>query len=142
MIVLDYSIIWQILLFLLLWAILNKVLFRPYLTLLDERERQTAGAHDESFALEHDGEQLRVQYEQAIAKEVAAGNTVKESIIQEARQQREALLSHGREEAARILEQARLDIQNQLAREHELAMRESEAVAQDMVQKILGRRVG
>jgi hypothetical protein len=51
-------------------------------------------------------------------------------------------LSEARAEAALILDRVRLDIQSQLARERELALREADVVARDMVQKILGRRVG
>ena len=142
MIALDSSVVWQILLFLVLWLIVSKVLFRPYMALLEEREQKTTGADDTSYSLEHEAERLRAQYEQGIANAVAAGQVSKEAIVQEARQQREALLSEARAEAALILDRVRLDIQSQLARERELALREADAVARDMVRKILGRRVG
>ena len=38
MIHLDFSIVYQMILFLILWVILNKILFHPYLHLLNERE--------------------------------------------------------------------------------------------------------
>jgi F-type H+-transporting ATPase subunit b len=142
MIALDSSVVWQILLFLVLWLIVSKVLFRPYMALLEEREQKTTGADDNSYSLEHEAERLRAQYEQGIANAVAVGQGSKEAIVQEARQQREALLSEAREEAARIVDRVRLDIQSQLTRERELTLREADAVARDMVGKILGRRVG
>jgi F-type H+-transporting ATPase subunit b len=141
MIALDSSVVWQILLFLVLWLIVTKILFRPYMALLEEREQKTTGAYEHSSSLEHEAERLRAQYEQAIADAVAAGQVSKEAIVQEGRQQREALLSDAREEAARMLERVRLEIQSQLTRERELALREADAVAHDMVAKILGRRV-
>jgi F-type H+-transporting ATPase subunit b len=142
MIALDISVVWQILLFLVLWLIVSKVLFRPYMALLEEREQKTTGAEDDSYHLEHEAERLRAQYEQAIANATAAGNATKDAIVQQARGQREALLSSAREEAAGILERVRLEIRSQLAQERELAIREADAVAHDMVAKILGRRVG
>lgn len=142
MIALDISIVWQILLFLALWLIVSKVLFRPYMALLDEREQKTTGADDNSYNLEHEAERLRAQYEEAIANAAAAGNATKDAIVQQARQQREALLSSARHEAAGILERVRLQVRSQLAQERDLAIREAEAVAHDMVGKILGRRVG
>ena len=48
MISLDYSVVYQIILFVVLWLILNKVLFQPYLHLLEERERKTTGAQHDS----------------------------------------------------------------------------------------------
>ena len=142
MIALDYSILWQILLFLVLWVVLSKLFFRPYIELLEERERKTAGAQDEYSDLEQEGERLRTQYESGIAEATAAGNATKDSISQEARQQREMLINRAREEAANTLAQVRGEIQNQLAKERELALQQAEAVAYDMVSKILGRRVG
>jgi F-type H+-transporting ATPase subunit b len=142
MIAIDFSVVWQILLFLVLWLIVSKVLFRPYMALLKEREQKTTGADDSAYHLEHEAERLRAQYEEAIADATAAGNATKESIVQQARQRREALLSSAREEAAGILDRVRHEVQNQLALERELAIREADAVAHDMVSKILGRRVG
>jgi F-type H+-transporting ATPase subunit b len=141
MIALDFSVVWQILLFLILWPLVSKVLFRPYMALLEEREQKTTGADDNASSLEHEAEQLRAQYQEAIANAAAAGQVTKEAIVQEARQQREALLSDAREDAARILERVRLELQSQLARERELAIGEADAIAHEMVAKILGRRV-
>jgi len=140
MISLDYTILLQMLLFLLLWVVLSRILFRPYLSLLEEREKRTEGAQDESFALEQEGQRLRALYEDGLAKARAAGEAVKAGILHEVRQQREQLLSRAREEAAETLERMRLEIRNELAREREIARREAEAIAQDMVAKVLGRR--
>ncbi len=142
MISLDHTIILQIVLFLLLWIILTKVLFRPYLALLEERERKTEGAEDESAVLQHEGERLRAQYEDGIAKAQVAGTAAKEAILLDARRQRESLLNRAREEALSALEQVRLDIRNELTREREIAASEARVIAQEMVGKILGRRIG
>jgi F-type H+-transporting ATPase subunit b len=142
MIAIDFSVVWQILLFLVLWLIVSKVLFQPYMALLEEREQKTTGADDSAYHLEHEAERLRAQYEEAIANATAAANATKEAIVQQARQQREALLSSAREEAAGVLDRVRQEVQSQLAQERELAIREADAVAHDMVSKILGRRVG
>lgn len=83
MISLDFSVVYQILLFLVFWAILSKILFRPYLAVLEERERNTSGARHETGDLEHEGERLRAQYEEKIAQAEAAGNALKEAILQE-----------------------------------------------------------
>ena len=142
MITIDISVVWQIVLFLGLWLIVSKVLFRPYVALLDEREQKTTGADDSAYRLEHEAERLRAQYEEAIANAAATGNATKEAIVQQARQRREELLGSAREEAAGILERVRQEVQSQLSQERELAIREADAVAHDMVSKILGRRVG
>jgi len=141
MISLDYSVLYQIILFLVLWLILSKILFRPYLNLLEKRERQTSGARHAAADLEQEGARLKAQYEERIARAQAAGGAAKEAILQEARQRREQVLGQARQEAASTLEQARREIASQMEKEHELAVAEVKTVAQQMASKILGRNV-
>jgi len=141
MISLDISILYQIILFVVLWLILNKILFQPYLHLLEERERRTIGAEHDSTDLEHEGARLRAQYEEKIAQAQTAAYAAKDAILQEARQQREKILGQARAEAANKLEQARREIALALEKEKALAAAEAAAVAGEMVNKVLGRKV-
>lgn len=141
MISLDISILYQIILFVVLWLILNKILFQPYLHLLEERERRTTGAQHDSADLEREGARLRAQYEEKIAQAQTAAYAAKDAILQEARQQREKILGQARAEAASKLEQARREIALALEKEKALAAVEATAVAGEMVSKVLGRKV-
>ena len=142
MIHLDFSIAYQIILFLVLWVILNKVLFQPYLHLLAERERKTTGAQHDSTDLEHEGARLKAQYEEKISQAQAAGYAAKDAILQDGRQQREKILSQAREEATGTLEGVRNEVAAALEQERRLAAAEVATVAGEMVTKVLGRRVG
>ena len=141
MISLDISILYQIILFVALWLILNKILFQPYLRLLEERERRTIGAEHDSADLEHEGARLRARYEEKIAQAQTAAYAAKDAILQEARQQREKILGEARAAAASKLEQARREISLALEKEKALAAAEAAAVAGEMVSKVLGRKV-
>ena len=141
MIFLDYSLVYQVILFLILWVILNKVLFRPYLALLDDRERKTTGARRETAELEREGERLKSEYQEKIAQAQAAGSAAKETILKEAREQRENRLTKARGEASAALEGVRREVQSQMERERQLVATEVTSVARDMVSKILGRNV-
>lgn len=142
MIHLDYSIVYQIVLFVILWLILNKLLFQPYLRLLDDREHRTIGAQHDSVDLENEGANLKAQYDEKMARGQAAGYAAKDAIAQDARQQREKILGQARDEAARSLEQVRLEIAAAMEQEKKLAATEVGVVAADMVNKVLGRKVG
>jgi F-type H+-transporting ATPase subunit b len=141
MISLDLSILYQIILFVALWLILNKILFQPYLQLLEERERRTIGAEHDSADLEHEGARLRAQYEEKIAQAQTAAYAAKDTILQEARQQREKILGQARAAAASKLEQTRREINRALEKEKALAASEAATVAGEMVSKVLGRKV-
>jgi F-type H+-transporting ATPase subunit b len=141
MISLDISILYQIILFVVLWLILNKILFQPYWRLLEERERRTTGAQHDSADLEHEGARLRAQYEERIAQAQTAAYAAKDAILQEARQEREKILGQARADARHKLEQVRREVTTALEREKELVAAEATAVAGEMVSKVLGRKV-
>ena len=141
MISLDLSVVYQIVLFLVLWFVLSKVLFRPYLKLLEEREGKTAGARNETADLESAGARLKAQYEERIAQAQAGGGAAKESIVQAARQRREQVLNQARQEATAILERVRREVASQVAGERQLAAAEAATVARQMASKILGRNL-
>ena len=141
MISLDYTIVYQIILFVALWVVLSKVLFRPYLNLLEERERRTVGTEDLSTDLEHEGARLRAQYEEQITQAQAAGYAAKEAILQAARQERERVLARAREEAMGVLEGVRREVENQIQKERQIAAAEVSTIAAEMASKVLGRNV-
>ncbi len=141
MISLDISILYQVILFVILWLILNKVLFQPYLKLLDERERKTTGAQHDSAELEHDGARLRAQYEEKIAQAQAVAAVERERILQAAREEREKILAKARQEAGQTLSLRRQEIATALEAERRLAPAEAATIAAEIASKVLGRRV-
>ena len=142
MIALDYTVVIQIVAFLFLWFLLNQLVFKPFLGVIEERERRTEGVKAESQSLMDEGERLRTEYEKVVQRTRDEGHAVKESILHDARQRREQLLAQAREEASTMLEAAREGVQMELRRGEEFAAREAEAIAQQMVEKVLGRRIG
>jgi F-type H+-transporting ATPase subunit b len=141
MISLDISILYQVVLFVILWLILNKILFQPYLKLVEDREQKTTGAQHDFYDLEHEGARLRVQYDEKIAQARSAGYTAKEQILQNAQVERERILTGAREEAAQILERVRQELVTLLEQERQVAATEAAALAAEMASKALGRKV-
>jgi len=142
MIALDYTVIVQVVAFLVFWFLLTKLLFEPFVGLLEERERRTEGVKAEAAALREEGERLLKEYEYAIAKARDEGRAAKEKIVQEGRQARERLLAQAREDASRTLEAVRAEIEKELQRGREIAAGEAQAIAQQMAEKIIGRKIG
>lgn len=142
MIALDYTVIVQAVAFLVFWFLLTKLLFKPFVGLLEERERRTEGVKAEAAALREEGERLLKEYEYAIAKARDEGRAAKEKIVQEGRQARERLLGQAREDASRTLEAVRAETEKELKKGREIAAGEAQAIAQQMAEKIIGRKVG
>lgn len=141
MINLDISVVYQIVLFIVLWLILSKILFKPYLGLLDERGRKTSGAQHDSVDLEHEGTRLKAEYDEKIGQAQTAGYAAKEAILQGSRERRETILAQAREQAATTLNQMRQQIAAALEQERRLAAAEISIVAAEMASKALGRKV-
>jgi F-type H+-transporting ATPase subunit b len=141
MIALDVSVFIQIAAFLILWFLLNKLLFRPYLVVLDAREKSTEGAKAETASLLEEGNRLQLEYDGAIARARQEGAALKDALYTEAIQSREQILAQARKEAADRIQAARLEIEKELQRGREIAAREAEGLARQMAEKILGRRV-
>lgn len=142
MISLDYSVIVQIFLFLLFWFLMDRIIFKPFLALLDERDRRTEGSKAEAAQLVEQAERLRSEYESGLAKAQKEGEAVKEAIITEGRRVRESYLAQARNEAEAILKRTRDEIRIELERGQKLAVQEAETIARLMTEKILGRRLG
>ena len=124
-----------------LWFILAKLLFKPFIALLEEREKRTDGLKAEAATLTAEAERLRAEYESAIRKANEDGGAIKENILQEARRTREQLLSETRAQAAARLAAVRSEVQTELARGRQAAVQESASIARQMAEKILGRKI-
>ena len=142
MIALDYTVLVQIVAFLALWFVLAKFFFKPFIALLEEREKRTEGLKAAAASLMAEGERLRADYEHAIAKARDEGAAVKETIVQEARRTRERLLAEARTRAAERLAAVREEIGKEVAKGRELALQEAAAIARQMAEKVLGRKIG
>ena len=141
MISLDISILYQVILFILLWLVLNKILFQPYSALLEERERRTSGAQHDSADLEHEGARLRAQYEEKIAQAQSSAAADRERILHTAREERERTLAQARQEAEQHLAGVRREIAAVLEVERRLAAAEAGTIAAEIASKVLGRKV-
>lgn len=142
MIALDYTILVQIIAFLVLWFLLDRLLFGPFLGLVEERERRTEGTKAEATTLSAEGERLRSEYERAIENAEEEGRKLREALLEQGREVQERLLAGAREESSKLLQTVRDELQRAVQREREVAVREAEEIARQMAEKVLGRRLG
>lgn len=141
MISIDYSLVVQIVLFLILWSILRRVLFGPVGRLMAERERRTEGSHAEARSLTEEGQELQAQYDAAIATARAEGEAIKSEIREEALKARNLILSQGRDAATQKIQEIREEVRSELEAARRVASANAEALAQEMAEKVLGRKL-
>lgn len=141
MIQLDFSVLTQIILFIGLWLILRRVLFEPYMRLLQNREQRTDGLQAQAETLTREGQQLQAEYEAAIARAREEGESIKNEIRGEAEQARERIVSEGQSIASQTLQAVRQEIARDMTAARERTAKEAEALASEMVEKVLGRKI-
>ena len=141
MLTIDYSVWLQIVSFLILWFLVNKLLFKPYIELLETREERTEGARAEAVELTAEADRLKIEYDKTIAEATAEARAIKDTISQEAARTRAQILHQANEEALRHLELARATIQREFEGALQQAAREAEVLGGAMAEKILGRPV-
>ena len=141
MISVDFSLVVQIALFLVLWSILRKVLFGPVGRLMAERERRTEGTQAEARSMTEEGKELQAQYDAAIANARAEGEAIKGEIREEALKARNAIVSQGREAAARKVQEMREEVRRELEAARGVAAQDAETLARQMAEKVLGRKL-
>ncbi len=139
MISVDFSLVVQIVLFLVLWSILRRVLFGPVGRLMTERDRRTEGAHAEARSMVQEGKELQERYDAAIDKARAEGEAVKSQIREEALKARNVILSQGRDAATRKVQEVRDEVRKELEAARQVASVNADALARQMAEKVLGR---
>lgn len=122
--------------FVVLWWLLARVVFKPYLALIEAREAATTGAVDTSREILARAAEIRASCGQRLGAErldavkrklVAIGEAKKNAtaVTEEAERQAQATLKQGRVEIARDIEAVRSE-----------SMRDADALADMIVEKV------
>jgi F-type H+-transporting ATPase subunit b len=127
-----------LILFVVLVPILNALLFRPLLRVLDEREQRIDGARTRAAELSRQAAELVARHDEAIrqARELAHGEQVRH--VEQARSQHHATVGEARRQAEQQITTARIDI----ARVAESARTALGAEAQQLAREIAARLLG
>lgn len=141
MLQINSTLFFQIVNFLLLVWILNRLIFRPFLRVIEEREKKTLGARTQASDLELQAKDLKEKHESGMSEARSRGLSEKEVIR-----------GQGKAKGERILGEARLksvDHISSMKRELEASVKEARrelvqlsiSHSQEMAAKILGRNV-
>lgn len=122
-------------LFLGLMVILKGMLFDPYLKLVEERERRTAGAATDAADMTVQTGALQSEYDKRMAAARSEAAAIRDEIREEARVREEAILSEARQRAAEIANAA----SKATAAELSAARSQMEARAEDLSRAITSR---
>ena len=134
----DITFLIQAAIFLLLFLILKPLLFNPMIRLIDERERRIDGAKDEARQMYADADTKVSEYEEHVLQVKRSAGQERDRLRAEGQQHEQKLLNEARNETNALLEQGKLKI----AHEAESLRLELGAQAQQLSYEIASRTLG
>ncbi len=141
MIELNWTFFVQIFNFLLLMFILNKILYKPILKVLDEREARIVGGQEKAKKLVDESQSILKSYNEKLYSAKIDAMTVKNSSRKQAVDEANVIIEDARRNAETIV----LDVQKEMAEEIARVKSELEpeigVMAGTIAQQILGRKI-
>jgi F-type H+-transporting ATPase subunit b len=137
----DLTLAIQIVLFLLFIWVMNALLFRPTLQVLEDRQERIEWSRKRASELQARIEEAVAKYSGQVREARMNGERERARLVQEASVEEERVASEGRDRAARTT----AEIRDRIAREAEVARGELEGRAREfgalIAEQVLGRRV-
>ena len=127
--------IWTIITFLALVAVLRKVAWKPLLAALEQRETTIRDSLDEAQRAREEAQQLLAENQRILAEANRESARILEQGREEAERMRTSLTDQARQEAQRLVEDARRDIE----RERQAAIQDLKSTAADLALVAAGR---
>ncbi|WP_010302431.1 F0F1 ATP synthase subunit B [Kurthia senegalensis] len=105
------DIIYMLVVFIVLMAILKKVAWGPLMGIMQKREEQVANDLDEAAKNRQESQQLLEQQRSLLSKAQGEAQGIVENAKKQAEMQKEEIVSAAKNEAARLQESAKRDIE-------------------------------
>lgn len=139
MVSLDYSLGIQIVNFLVLIFILNVLLYKPILGMIDRRKRQFEDSEAEVKRLQGTVEQKMAAYEEKLRQAKAAAVEQKNEIVRQATEEAKAIIQAVRNEIPGLMEQFQGRMGAEITEAKKVLENQSRKLSVEIAEKILGR---
>ena len=140
MINVNATIVLQIMQFLVLIFILNRLIFRPIMKIMDERSQHVEERRKQLVNLKEETEELVnkcVSMEKDARKEAGENSS---ELRREANEIAEKIFSDTRDEVSEIKNKAVKEVEAKLEEAQQSLRKEAEKLAEDLAMKVVGRR--
>jgi F-type H+-transporting ATPase subunit b len=138
---LDGTVLVQFAFFVIMFVVLGRFMFRPYLKMRDERDKGIEGARKEARHMEESANKIVAEYDAQLNRAKVRGAEERTRLRGEAAIRERQLLGAARDEAQKVLGEARAKIAGEAATAKKGLELQSTVLAKQMAQKIVGREV-
>ena len=139
MVSIDYSLGIQIINFVLLIFILNVLLYKPLLGMIDKRKKQFEESETEVRRLQETVEQKMAAYEEKLRQAKAAATEQKKEIISRGAEEAKAVIEAVRIEIPGLMEQFHLRMEREVGEAGKILRDQSQKLSVEIAEKVLGR---
>ena len=139
MVSLDYSLGIQIINFVLLIFILNRLLYKPLLGMIDKRKQKFADSEAEIERLRETVEQQMAAYEEKLRRAKAAAVEEKNEIIRKGAEESRAITDAVRAEIPELMEQFQVRMGREIDAAKRILTSQSQRLSIEIAEKVLGR---
>lgn len=139
MVSLDYSLGIQIINFILLIFILNVLLYKPLLGMIDKRKKHLEESETEIRRLQETVEQKMAAYEEKLRQAKEAAAEQKNEIISRGTEEAKAVIEAVRVEIPGMMEQFHLRMEKEIGEARKTLTDRSQNLSVEIAEKVLGR---
>lgn len=135
----DWTFVFQIILFLVLWVCLRRLLFEPNLAVLKTREQRGAGALQEASRVTSEAEEMAEQYKTRLAQTRAGAMQQVDTVYRAAEEQARHLIEAARAEATQTVTNMRETLSQELVATRQDLEKGVPDFSRGIAEKLLGR---
>jgi len=141
MIELNFTVIFQLAIVLILMVALSGMVFKPFLRVLQERRDWVEGAEKKARELQQRTEELMERHRDSMSAAQAQGASVREEIRKEGLAREAEILQKALEEANRFLEEMKAKIQEESQTARAGLRLQARNLSREIAAKMLGRSI-
>jgi F-type H+-transporting ATPase subunit b len=137
----DYTVILQIINFLLLIFILNLLLYKPILGIIEKRQKQFDDSQEEIKRLNEDAEKKMLEYEEKSRQAKLAAMELKTQAMTEGAEKAKGIIDAVRGELPKIIESFSEKLTKEVEEARKILTGQSQKISKEIAEKVLGRSV-
>ncbi len=137
----NYTVFIQIVIFLIAIYILNKLIFKPFIGLVDRRDKLTRGAIDEAHELEEKVKEIIEEYDAKLSEARALAIEERNKLVQEGQGVAQEIIGAARSETSELLHEAKNKLESDTKEIKEKIKGDIDGLASDIASKVLGKEV-
>jgi F-type H+-transporting ATPase subunit b len=137
----DITLLYQMAIFLALVFVLNILLYKPILKIIDRRKKQLDELENEIKLFNDSVDKKVSEYEEKLKQAKASASELKKEIILEGNEQAKKIVDAVRGEIPALTQQFQQKIEKEITAARKILDEQSKKLSVDIAQKVLGRSV-